>query len=536
MTNYFFGFSIGPIYDVIKSSRKTRELWFGSYFFSWMMNEIYTRLKEKQYDIIIPFLDVEKLINKQAGLIPDHIIGKSGEKEVDKIKLDFEEVKKEVIKFFAAAISEVSGKEEDLITGILKNYLQIDYVILPSEDENENPVEKIHSYISMLERNRSYSLGKQVKTCHRCKTLPSLVEHVKIRYEEKRQDLCPVCLFKIKCNTSEKVLTRLNVNTNNFRYPSVIEISAREIVNNIEGWEKIVRESEKQDQEIDIPFIKNIIDDKENKILRKHHCYAAIILADGDSLGQMVTKVENPEKVSENLFNYSLRAEELIKNYGGEPIYLGGDDLLAFTPVVYNGKSVFDLAKELNKIYYDIVNKEINGVNEATLSVGVYIFYYKSPLSTALGQAAVQLFDVAKDQEGKNSLALVYAQHAGHTTPIVINFNSQLINEFSASVRNLTSDTIKISKAMHHKLEEYKSLFMCLKDNIELENFFANLFNEKVHEATKVNEGIKQVRKLIDTSFKKETALYTVEKREEEFNNVLRLLKFSQLITGVSNE
>jgi len=54
---FYTGFTIGPIYDVLSYARKTRELWFGSYFFSWFMEKIIEELaKNSAIEFLVPYV------------------------------------------------------------------------------------------------------------------------------------------------------------------------------------------------------------------------------------------------------------------------------------------------------------------------------------------------------------------------------------------------------------------------------------------------------------------------------------------------
>ena len=57
----YAGFTIGPIYDVMRHSKKTRELWFGSYFFSWYMEMLISKLIIDDVTFLVP--DVSNIAN-----------------------------------------------------------------------------------------------------------------------------------------------------------------------------------------------------------------------------------------------------------------------------------------------------------------------------------------------------------------------------------------------------------------------------------------------------------------------------------------
>ena len=81
MNNYttLLGFTIGPIYELMSHSKKTRELWFSSFFFSWYVKMLYGELsKTPSIEPLSPFFNPTKPpANTKAGLFPDHIIAQS---------------------------------------------------------------------------------------------------------------------------------------------------------------------------------------------------------------------------------------------------------------------------------------------------------------------------------------------------------------------------------------------------------------------------------------------------------------------------
>ena len=147
-----------------------------------------------------------------------------------------------------------------------------------------------------------------------------------------------------------------------------------------------------------------------SKQINSHHKYFCIVLADGDNVGKTVSHPKlsgvQLKKISEGLMYFGDEATKLIKDYGGLPIYAGGDDLLFIAPVKgVDGTNIFEFLNKVEKVAFKDVQKaikdcELNDKNglliEASLSFGISITYYKYPLYEALESARNLLFDVAK--------------------------------------------------------------------------------------------------------------------------------------------
>ncbi|MFK5976152.1 MAG: type III-B CRISPR-associated protein Cas10/Cmr2 [Sulfurovum sp.] len=70
----YIALTIGPIYKTLQNAKKTRELWGGSYIFSYIMKEIIRPFKDREF--IVPYVKDETLFDtgKGVGLFHDRFI------------------------------------------------------------------------------------------------------------------------------------------------------------------------------------------------------------------------------------------------------------------------------------------------------------------------------------------------------------------------------------------------------------------------------------------------------------------------------
>ncbi len=207
---------------------------------------------------------------------------------------------------------------------------------------------------------------------------------------------------------------------------------------------------------------------------KSHHRYFCVVQADGDNIGKTVSQPNLPDgkvmEISKKLVEFGNKATYLIEEFGGLPIYAGGDDLLFLAPVIgENGKHIFQLLDEIE-------DKAFNGVHEvvdcASLSFGVSISYYKYPLYEALESARHLLFDIAKDTKrfpNKKALACSLRKHSGGTFEIAFSLNdnnrgdNNLKKQFTELI-NATTDDDTVS-AIAHKVRQHEELInLVLKD------------------------------------------------------------------------
>lgn len=125
--------------------------------------------------------------------------------------------------------------------------------------------------------------------------------------------------------------------------------------------------------------------------------YLAILVADGDHMGEAISKIELVEEhrvFSGQLATFAQKARDIVENsYNGCMVYSGGDDVLAFLPV----DTCLDAARELHDEF---------GKNERdlTLSVGIAIGHTRDSLEDLLNYGRAAEHDAKKPD--RNGLAV----------------------------------------------------------------------------------------------------------------------------------
>jgi len=424
----YIALTIGPIYKTLSSAKKTRELWGGSYLFSYIMKQIISEFKEREF--VVPYIKNETIFNagNEVGLFHDRFIfeAKEGDKEA------LEKVIDEVLKTLSANMK--------IAYDFLKAYLQIS-VIEKKLKDGENPILELSPYLDTAELFLTVSQYKENPLTKVLKGDNSFL--TKDAFGEKK------------------------------RFPSLPLIALHDMLK-------------------DNPEIKSLLhDDDEESIyenrdyaFKNYHKYYAIVHADGDSMGKVVQGLKGKEAFqdfSKKLFNYCNNAHDIITAYGGETIFAGGDDLLFFAPVVSGEKTIFTLCDEISNDF----NKEFEGT-EATLSFGVAIQYHKYPLYEALEKSRSLLFADAKSGK-KNNIAFSVTKHSGQTFKAVIQKGEkELYENFKLFSSNISGGEgiDNFLHSLHHKIESNKVVLAEISNSKErLTNFFDNYFNKEVHDA-----------------------------------------------------
>lgn len=221
----------------------------------------------------------------------------------------------------------------------------------------------------------------------------------------------------------------------------------------------------------------------DGRVRKSYHNYICVVQADGDNVGTYLSgnalKDGELAKVSEALLSFGIKASDVIKDFGGMPVYAGGDDLLFIAPVVgKDGRSdIFDLLTALESAFSGVSDL----IADASLSFGVSMTYYKHPLYESLQAARKLLFEKAKKVPGKNAVAWILQKHSGEQFAAAFSKKTpHLWDEFANLLAN-TTDGNTVS-AVAHKLREFAPLVeRVVKSNVpsRLDSLFDKVLEMK---------------------------------------------------------
>ena len=139
--------------------------------------------------------------------------------------------------------------------------------------------------------------------------------------------------------------------------------------------------------------------------------YIAILLADGDRMGDAINAQKDPtshQALSQRLDKFARGARGIVEDHQGQLIYSGGDDVLAFVPLHRVLACARALADDFSKQLADYRTKD----SHPTLSVGISITHFMDPMKHALATAR-RAEKIAKTPEERNSLAIILDKRSG---------------------------------------------------------------------------------------------------------------------------
>ncbi len=130
--------------------------------------------------------------------------------------------------------------------------------------------------------------------------------------------------------------------------------------------------------------------------------YYALLMMDGDSMGQLLSRLETPPKLSKMLDHFSTGVDDIVARHHGKTVYAGGDDVMVLLPA----KDAFAAADALAHGYSDAAEKTQSGLSStATISAAILYVPTRFPLQQAIRMAHSCLDDIAKEKTGRDSIA-----------------------------------------------------------------------------------------------------------------------------------
>ncbi|MEM7657854.1 MAG: type III-B CRISPR-associated protein Cas10/Cmr2 [Bacteroidota bacterium] len=532
MTHYY-GLTLGPIYDTLSKVRATRELWGASYLFSDLMRRILEAIaKTDGIKILLPAMDEQDARKKTGvGIYPDRMIAQGSNADGEKIQ---QAIQAAISKLGTSIAKDLKESEASVIS-FLQAYLQTYLVRMPVADILGNPVDAINELLDAAELRPTFqqketdsfladyldninqsNLKQEAFATSRRTSVPSLIE---ISTTELGTKVVPEA-----CQTQyeAEVQDWFNQQQHLLRQKREAKKSGSET------QMKAYRNQRKQRKELLERFQKN---DTIQPHLKDYHKYIAVVYADGDNIGATLGELENSaedyQEFSQQLLDFGIAASESIQEFGGLPVYVGGDDLLFFAPLKNGTKTLFHLAQELDELFKAKV-QATHDTKKPSLSFGVCLSYHKFPMYEALGKASELLFkqakrfpwkevaldDPEKNHSPKNMLAFQLLKHSGQELGQAVRLTPALDADGKpmAHLYQIFLDMLDRQEQASEEGEKQRQLLSSVAyvikkhevlldqvggDSSRLSNFFAQQFNESVHQQKEVKEYLELAQQLV---------------------------------------
>ncbi|MBN1547550.1 MAG: type III-B CRISPR-associated protein Cas10/Cmr2 [Syntrophaceae bacterium] len=172
-----------------------------------------------------------------------------------------------------------------------------------------------------------------------------------------------------------------------------------------EDWKKETNLTDK-----DLEPLLTILADLKSLNLGEPDPYLAILAADGDHIGRLLSQIKKPDehrKFSRTLALFSMDVYKTVEKYNGICIFAGGDDVLAFVPT----DQCLPCARNLRD-KFSTLSKVVENSHSPTLSVGIAIGHCMEPLED-LRRYGLKAEEAAKDPTLEKQKTSRFAERNG---------------------------------------------------------------------------------------------------------------------------
>ncbi len=142
--------------------------------------------------------------------------------------------------------------------------------------------------------------------------------------------------------------------------------------------------------------------------------FYALLKMDGDRIGALLR--ENADQVKKGLARFTEKVIDHFKPGNdalGVLIYAGGDDVLAMLPVDTAIDAAHDIRALYDEAFAEAAGESGGKALPATMSAAIVFAHFKVPLRQVMRVAEHQLDEVAKERNGRDSLALCALKPGG---------------------------------------------------------------------------------------------------------------------------
>lgn len=465
---YLVLFHIGPVQEFIRSARRSRDLWFGSWLLSELSKTAALEIVEQnggdvEWSLIFPAPKNLSELRSDKFNVANRIVARTrkdpadlGEAVRNKVLERLHEISDEAFSRIEA-VAEINRKRAELQVDDL---LELFWVACPFDDTYVKTRFKAESLMAARKVTRNF--GPSTWACSEDKSsLDGLRESVIPRdvYKNMEKDLLrriyDVSKGERLCGIG--ILKRHGKRNGDNRFCSTSHMAAMPLLERLTESDKTaVDEYISRLKELGIessalntvPFAHDVFGHNDGHLLFSERLaeffdgddlkeaqkaleivlkkafgntkpipYYVLLHADGDHMGKIINEqqtVERHRDLSRRLSMFAQEVHPIVTRYLGSPIYAGGEDVLALLPM----HTALECAKTLALTFsremsdFSILDPKENIVIQPTLSVGLAIVHHLDPLSKSLDLVR-QAERYAKSIDGKNALAVSLSKRSG---------------------------------------------------------------------------------------------------------------------------
>lgn len=448
-------FAFGPVQGFVAQARRTRDLYSGSFLLSWLAYKAMNAVKSAADEITLPdFAAVKKLVEEKKvkhGVAPNRFVAVFNDKQqaeqaakaaANALQKEWRKIAEAVWEKFVAKPKPSGNDTAAIWNRQIDNFWEISWAIGDADETNlldrrknlrtppltieggdhctlMGQYQELSGFVRSKERVKQYEFWEKIRGW--------LSNKFNLEDDER---LCAIALVKRFFPEIAKEVVGYELDAD--RWPSTVDLAAKPFFHKIKGNDKC-RETLR-----DFPKFKGDhfgqylnraalanqkatpFDDEGERGKYLHALetlealngragsFYALLLMDGDSMGKLI-RDKGAKTVTVALTAFSAEAPKIVHKYGGVCVYAGGDDLFALLPLDRVLGCSVKVSMEYKKSFRQ------NQIPEATISAAVILPHYRVPLRQVISQAHHFLDDVAKDQTGRDAIAIAVLKPGGET-------------------------------------------------------------------------------------------------------------------------
>ncbi|NOZ51789.1 MAG: type III-B CRISPR-associated protein Cas10/Cmr2 [Gammaproteobacteria bacterium] len=439
MSAYLLAISVGPVQDFIAAARRTRDLWFGSYLLSEISKAVALTVHEKlqgtEGQLIFPAPENPTLeLEKQSDLnVANIILVELQQQDPKSLSNDARQAAIQCWRTFADDALRKAAEFVDTdvwnqqIDDVLEFYSA--WVPLPSTADYASARRRVMRLLSGRKACRSFkpasgywgkpksSLDGARETIWKKSSVDEIQKRTRTLHLAPGEQLDVVGLTKRQGGgvhsypsvsriaadpwlrglqqTNPAKLDELKQQCQNLGYAGMVGINTSRWPQYnafpFEGSALYPTRYKELIQENRVPH--DTFDGLASLMANLHKGqgqplpYLAMLVADGDRMGQVITNIKNPDKhreFSQQLSGFAALARTVVADHFGCLIYAGGDDVMALLPL----DQCLLCSRALHDRFGELVNEWGTAKTPSpTLSAGIAIGHFMAPLEDLLSWA-----------------------------------------------------------------------------------------------------------------------------------------------------
>lgn len=446
MSKSLFLFTVNPVQPFIEQARKTQDLYSASYILSHLCRVSMREAQTYNAEILFPSLENQSIPNRFFAVVPEteHLY-------LEKIGLAVErKARSEFLNIACTVMNSFQLEAKPSFIKQIEQYFQFFWVFTPyDEKQYASCYKRAEQELGAAKTIRTFRQFEQApgRKCSLTGSYNALV----FRKDTRKFDLAEDAILVNEVQVPLKFLGKTEAlgavaftkraaekyfaaNYHDYKgsFPSTADIAIMDAISEVEKKEKRKVNCPEAQVVLALKSGSGMPEDVSEQdrysanqlygLMEEHNinfsAYYAILLYDGDDMGEWLSGTKLRPEVSWREFHISLsrqlaqfaakaREEFLVRPKGGT-VYAGGDDFLGFV----NLKHLFTVIKNLREAFSKEIDLSVFTDEQLTFSAGIAIAHCKTPLREVLKWARLMARE-AKNVPNKDAFGIAVVKHSG---------------------------------------------------------------------------------------------------------------------------